>query len=181
MVDLDDFLDSLYQEIKDYTEIPQLLLGEEDIPPEHLVYPRGKMNFIIKSSPQPRHTIIQSRKVIESEEEDFEDDIEYSYLLQPDATLSINFYGKNVSEYVDRARQWFMIDKLGRDYLYENNDCVIKEITDTTNRKTFIETEYEDRLGFDVILGFSEIVRVTERTIETIEMSLNEDEFEIET
>ena len=181
MINLDNFLDSIYQEIKDYTGIPQLLLGEEDLPPGILTYPRGKMNFIIKSSPQSRQTIINKREVVDSEDENFESDIEYTYLLQPDATLSINFYGDNVLEYVNKARQWFLINKLGRDYLYYNNNCTIKNITDTTNRKTFIETEYEDRLGFDVILGFSETVKIREKTIEVIKGSLNEEGYEIET
>lgn len=180
MINLDDFLDLIYNEIKSYSGIPQLLLGEEDIPPNHLTLPRGKMNFIVQQNPQARHTIIQSREIIPSDEVDFESDISYKYLLEPDATLSINFYGVDVSQYINKTREWFLINKLGRDFLRSNANCVIKDITSTTNRKTFLETAYEDRLGFDVVLGFSEVVQVTEKTIETIQFSVNEDKFEID-
>ncbi|MCF8020868.1 MAG: hypothetical protein K9L62_15930 [Vallitaleaceae bacterium] len=171
MINLDDFLDNLYHEIKNYTGMPQLILGSDDIPIEEMVYPRGKMNFILKYNPQPRQSIIKTREVVPSPETEFDSDIEYTYFLQPDATLSLNFYGEDISEYVNMARQWFLIDKLGRRYFDSYGKCVIKEITPTENRKTFLETDYEDRQGFDVILGFSEKVKIIESTIEILEIS----------
>lgn len=171
MISLDNFLDDLYSHIKDYTEIPQLVLGREDVPPKLMTYPRGKMLFTTKYTPQARQSFITSKKTVPSAETEFESDIEYTYLINFEATLSLNFYGDNVESYVNKARQWFLVNKLNRDFLNSYGKCVIKNVTATENRKTFLEAEYEDRLGFDVILGFSDKVVVTEKTIETIQFS----------
>lgn len=180
MIDLDGFLDDLHPYIKDYTGIKQLILGTRDIKPELMEYPRGRMVFTTKNNSQPRQSFITNKKVVPSSEAEFESDIEYTYLINFDATLSVNFYGENVSQYVNKARQWFMVNKLNREFLNGYGKAVIKEITPTQNRKTFIETQYEDRLGFDVILGFSDRIVVTEKTIETVQFSVNGDEFEVD-
>lgn len=180
MINLDNFLDELQPVMKSYTGIPQLILGREDIPPKLMKYPRGKMAFITKYTPQSRQSFITLREVVPSESVDFENDIEYTYIINFEATLSVNFYGDNVSEYVNKARQWFLVNKLNRDFLSTYGKCVIKNVTATENRKTFLEAEYEDRLGFDVILGFSDKVVVTEKTIETIQFNVNGEDFEVD-
>ena len=140
MINLDTFLDELYPYIKDYTDIRQLILGTEDIKPELMEYPRARMGFTTKYNAQPRQSFITNKEVVPSSEEGFESDIEYSYLINFDATLSVNFYGEDVTQYVNMARQWFMINKLNRDFLNDYGKAVIKEIMPTQNRKTFIET-----------------------------------------
>jgi hypothetical protein len=179
MIDLDSFLDELYPNIKDYTGVEQLILGTKDIKPELMKYPRCKIGFTTKYNAQPRQSFIHIKKVIPSEEIEFESDIEYTYIINFDTTLSLNFYGEDVDMYVNKARQWFMINKLNRDFLNDYGKAVIKEITPTQNRKTFIETEYEDRQGFDVILGFSDKIVVIEKTIETVQFSVNGENYEV--
>lgn len=180
MIDLDKFLDDIHGELKSYTDIPQLILGVKDIPIDQMIYPRGKMSFTTKYTPQARQSIIKTSKTIPSNEPEFEKDIEFTYILSPEATLSINFYGESVSEYVDKARQWFLIDKLGARYIRNICDCAIKSLSTTQNRKTFLETEYEDRQGFDVILGFSEKIKIAEKTIEKVDFTVNGDEFSLD-
>jgi len=176
MIDLDNLLDDLHSEIKNHTGIPQLLLGEEDIPENLLELPRGKMQFTIKYNPQARQSFIRKEEIIPSEEEGFEKDFEYTYIMHPSATLSINFYGKDVTEYISKAREWFMINQYGRRFFESRKNSVIQEVTTTSNRKTFLETEYEDRQGFDVIIGFVDKVVVTEKTIEKVEFTINNSE-----
>lgn len=173
MININQLLDDLYGEIKNYTEIPQLVLGTEDIPPKLMEYPRMRMAFTIRYNPRPRQTFIKITSMVESDDEDFEDDIEYTYIMNPEATMSINAYGDNVDRYLAKAREWFLIDHYGRRFLenLSENACVIRNITDTQDRKTFLETEYEDRQGFDVILGFSDKVKVIEKTIEEVEIN----------
>jgi hypothetical protein len=180
MIDLDGFLDELYPYIKDYSGVEQLILGTKDVKPELMKYPRGRIGFTTKYDAQPRQSFITLRKVVPSEEIEFENDIEYTYIINFDTTLSLNFYGEDVDVYVNKARQWFMINKLNREFLNNYGKAVIKEITPTQNRKTFIETEYEDRQGFDVILGFSDKVVVTEKTIETVQFNMNGESFEVD-
>lgn len=180
MIDLDGFLDALHPELKSYTGIPQLVLGREDIPPDLMTYPRGKIAFTTKYVPRARQSFVIIKRVVPSAEAEFESDIEYDYLINFEATLSLNFYGDDVSEYVNKTRQWFLVNKLNRDFLNTYGKCVIKEVTATENRKTFLETAYEDRLGFDVILGFADNVVVTEKTIETLQFNMNGESFEVD-
>lgn len=180
MIDLDVFLNDLYPYIKNYTGIKQLVLGTKDIKPELMEYPRCKMGFSTKNIPQARQSFIISKKVVPSEEVGFESDIEYTYKINFSSILSVNFYGEDVSQYVNKARQWFLVNKLNRDFFYEYGKAVIKDVTPTQNRKTFIETEYEDRLGFDVEIGFSDKIIVTEKTIETVQFSVNGEQFEVD-
>ena len=180
MIDLDDFLDSLHSEIKDYTGVPQLLLGTEDISDDFLVYPRGRMYFSTKYTPQSRQSFIEKMEFVPSEESGFEKDIEYTYLMYPETTLSIEFFGEDVTEFVNSAREWFMIKQLGRRFLDSYGKCVIRDITNTQNRKTFLETNYEDRQGFDVFLVFEDKVKVTEKTIEKVQFSFNGEDYEVD-
>lgn len=263
MINLNSFLDSLYSEIKDYTNIRQLVLGTKDIPPELMEYPRIRMAMIVRNVPLPRQSIIQTKSVVDSEEEGFEKDIEYTYFTNPDTTLSLNGYGESgatkatgqatfygdedisipkgfeietdesepvrfettesgdissdgevtldiraleygeegnveadditvivnsisgldsvnnnsetaggaesVDYYLGKAREWFLINQEGRRFF--GDTCVIKNISDTQDRHTFMETEYEDRQGFDVVLGFNDEIKVIEKTIETVEVN----------
>jgi len=172
MIDINQLLDDMYNEIKDYTGVEQLVLGTQDIKPDLMEYPRIRMAFTVRYNPQPRQSIIKVQKVIESDDPNFEKDIEYSYISSPEATLSLNAYGKKVDSYIGKAREWFLIDQLGRRF-FENlsdNKCVIKSITQTDDRHTMMETEYEDRQGFDVILGFNDTIKVIEKTVETVEI-----------
>lgn len=174
MIDLNSLLDSLHSEIKNYTGVTQLVLGTEDIPPDLMEYPRIRMAFTVRYDTQPRQSIIKIKGTIDNtEDENFDKDIEYTYILNPEATLSISAYGDNVDQYLGMARQWFLIEQKGRRFLtnLSSNACVIKGISSTQDRHTFLETEYEDRQGFDVFLGFNEKVKVIEKTIETVEIN----------
>ena len=44
----------------------------------------------------------------------------------------------------------------------------------STDRTNFLETEYQQKLGFDVILQFVDTVEITEKTIEQIEINNEE-------
>lgn len=172
MINLNEFLDSLYTEIKDHTGIKQLVLGTEDIPPNLMKYPRIRMAFTTRYNPQQRQEIIYHKNFVPSEDENFEHDVEYHYLMYPEATLSITAYGEDVDQYLWKAREWFLIDKYGMQFLdnLTDNNCVIKSIGSTGDRHTFMETEYEDRQGFDVILKFEDEIKVIEKTIEDVDV-----------
>lgn len=181
MIDLNGFLDELYHEIKDYTDVEQLILGTEDIPPDLMEFPRIRMAFTTRYNPEARQSMVKITHIVESDEDDFDEDIEFEYITNPTATLSINAYGEVVDEYIGKAREWFQIHELGARFLKQHR-CVISDIMETEDRHTMMETEYEDRQGFDVELSFEDRIKVIEKTIEKVEINngFNDESYEID-
>lgn len=167
MIDLDDLTYKMHPELKDYSGIPQLIEKNQDIPRNKLIYPRIMINWIVRYSPEARHSMVAKYETVPSEEEDFDDDIEYTYIANPTATLSLQAFGDDVDAYINNARQWFILPQHGRRF-FNKHDVVIQNITETQDRKPFFETEYEERPGFDVVLSFNEEVKAREKTIEKV-------------
>jgi len=169
-IDLGAIAYNMHPELKSYTGISQLIEANQDIPPDELIYPRMTWNWTIKYTPEARQSIIANKAVVASDDPNFDKDIEYSYITVPRVTLSINVFGDDVSQYINKAREWFTITQLGPRFL-EDYNAVVKEVTNTQDRKTFLETDYEDRQGFDVILSIEETIKVIEKTIEQVEIT----------
>ena len=69
MLDLDNFLDGMHSEIKSHTQIEQLILGTQDIPPKLMKYPRMRMAFTTRYNPQQRHELIYYKNLVPSDDE----------------------------------------------------------------------------------------------------------------
>ncbi len=113
---------------------------------------RGQGNYSIDFAP--------------SDDERFEYDVEETLELQPQATISINAYSKDkleAQELAKKAMDWFK--HIGYQYLYDNN-IVVVNIEAFGDRSILIVDYYEFRIGFDVIIRFTDVIK---RRFETIE------------
>lgn len=92
-------------------------------------------------------------------------------------TVSLTFLSDNYSEAVvlaEKAHLW--ADYNGTTYLNDNG-VIVQSITSVNDRSNFLTVEYEQRLGFDVVLYYlSEVESRTSQTgiIETASISYTE-------
>lgn len=175
-MNLDDVLDDLHGELKEYTGVEQLTLGTQDIPPKKMKYPRIRVAVTLPSNPVPRQSIIHHKKAVDydperwpDEEEEYDTDVLYTYVVGDTATLSVTAYGSNINHYIKAARRWFMLEPLGKRIL-KSHEIVINQVLQIEDRTTHIETEYEQRKGFDVLLGWNEELEIHEKAIERVEI-----------
>lgn len=92
---------------------------------------------------------------------------------QATMTVSLAVYSRDKTEALNTAHrlwQWFRF--YGYEYLVEYG-LVVVTIEPMEDRTTFLETEYEHRVGFDVVLR---TVDIEEREIETIDCVVLNDE-----
>lgn len=83
-------------------------------------------------------------------------------------TVSLTCYADSKTNALNLAyklRNWFNFK--GYEYLKENN-IIVKEIEATTDRTSFLETGYDHRVGFDVILRSTD---KQQRNIDIIEVA----------
>lgn len=88
-------------------------------------------------------------------------------------TVSLTVYATSKTEALNVAhqlRQWFRF--YGYEYLADHG-LVVVTIEPMEDRTTFLETDYEHRVGFDVVLR---TVDIEEREIETIDCVVLNDE-----
>lgn len=128
-------------------------------------YPYITYNFISPYTPfngQGNY----SKKLVPSNDERFELDVEETLELQPTATISINSYSDDkleAHELAKKAMDWFK--HIGEQELYDDN-IVVVSIEAFGDRSLLIVDNYEYRIGFDVIIRFTDIIK---RRLETIE------------
>lgn len=181
MIDLEAIEDSLYTAWSDYLALklgnaPQMLLANQDIPegkldPERVIYsistPYGTSAKTVKS------------ETVDSTEEEFDKDVMYRYILTPRITISVNAYsgpsGK-AREIALQIREWFEIDQLGNRFFEDNFEGVVKQntLTKVDDRTTFLETDYQQRFGFDCAVELKDEVVVREKTIESLQINKEE-------
>jgi len=169
MLDLDALGKAMAAPLESYTGIQKVIEADQEIPPDKLPKERMVYNFIVRTS-EPRQSMVVKKDVVASDDPNFEKDIEYSYISSPQVTVSINAYGDDAKQHIEKAVEWFKIDQLGPRFL-EDYNTVIANVGDASNRKTFLETDFEDRWGFDVILEIEDTIKVREKTIEQIEIT----------
>lgn len=175
-VDIEKLKDDIWEPLKDYTGIPQLMKANQDMPKGQYEYPRILYHFSTKYN-QQSNNLIETREVVDSTSEDFDKDIIHCYYLNPQATLTFNGYGNEkgqITEYMKSLAKWFSVNKLGKEWLRENYNCVVREVNDIQDITTVLEQQHEERMNLDVILEFEEIVKVRTDTIEQIEVNRKE-------
>jgi len=88
--------------------------------------------------------------VIESDNENFEHDVQVTRITQPKFTLSISAYSENELEAHDlaeKARQWFTF----HGWLFLNDiNVVVINATEVSERNQLLVDDIERRYGFDV-------------------------------
>lgn len=141
----------------------------EDVQPKES-YPYITYNFINLYT-QFRGQGNYTRDLVLSTDERFEYDVEETLELQPQATVSINAYSKDkleAQELAKKAMDWFK--HVGWQYLYDNN-IVVVSIEAFGDRTIHIVDYYENRIGFDVIIRFTDEIKRRIETIETYDIN----------
>ena len=126
--------------------------------------------------PRPPHPFISHKFITPyMEESGYEINDEDTLIRESQLTmtLSLTVYATSKTEALNIAhqlRQWFQF--YGYEYMVEHG-LVVVTIEGLEDRTTFLETDYEHRVGFDVVLRTVDRV---ERKIDTIErVELNDE------
>lgn len=118
----------------------------------------------------------------DSKDKRFESDVVETLEIQPTITMSINSYckgkvksdGANIDnatayKYAKKAYSWFKHSG----YMYLSRyGIVTADIKSIKDRAALLETGYEARYGFDVILRFTDEIELRYETIEEKEVGL---------
>ena len=169
MIDIDGFMDDIYTPLIQYTDAPQILKANQKIPDGKLKDNRIIYNMIVFANTDSRQTIIREMDTVDSDSEDFDYDIVADNITFPEATLSITGFGDEILTPLNKAREWFYTIGLGDVWLQDSDyDAVIREVMEIDNRTVYLESDYEKRYGFDVILEFKDVIDVRHDTIEKI-------------
>lgn len=178
MIDVDKFLEDIHAPMLEHSGAPQIVLGNQKIPPEHLQENRIVYNMIAFADSGPRHTVIEKEEVVDFDpeywdgDEGFAHDIMRYVIFISQATLSFTGFGPEARTNISRLREWWYVPGLADRFMKDNSiDCVIQEVMNIDDRTTYLESDYERRFGFDVLLNFKALVAVRERTIEKIQLT----------
>lgn len=171
MINLDDFVEEVRTPLNDYAGPPQIIRANQKIPTNQLKDGRVVYNLINLSQGRSRHANIEIKEVVSSTSVGFDEDVMIKHFLYPEATISYTGFGEASFESIALIREWFYTHGLG-DYWLEDNDisAVIREVTAIDDRTVYLESDYEKRYGFDVIIEFEDIVEVRHDTIESVEV-----------
>lgn len=152
-----------------YNHLDLVPMPIEDLRPKE-EYPYVTYNLLNPYTPF-RGQGNYSRELVASLDERFESDIEESVELQPTMTLSINSYSKDKMEALELAKEimnWFKHS--GYDYLDENN-IVVVDVLAFGDRTVEIVDHYEHRIGMDVVIRFTDVIKRRYETIEEFKIS----------
>ena len=172
MIDIEGFMDDIYTPLMQYTNAPQILKANQKIPDDMLEDNRIIYNMIVFANTDSRQTIIREMDTVDSDSEDFDYDIEADNITFPEATLSITGFGNEILTPLNKARDWFYTVGLGDEWLRDSQyNAVIREVMEIDDRTVYLESDYEKRYGFDVIIEFGDVVKVRHDTIERVEVT----------
>jgi len=173
MIDSKQFMNDLWTPINSIFDDLQILLANQEVPTDMLEENRIVYNMTSMPSNYARQSIQQKDEVVASLDDNFESDIMRTSVLYPDATLSISGFGPDAIDNLQQIREWFNIPNRGDLWLHDNWNCSIRNISAIQNRTVFLETDYEKRFGFDVIINFKDVVEDRLDTIEKVEGTIN--------
>ena len=177
MIDIKDFLSGLSRPLNDYAEPDQLIRKDQKMHPKDLKDNRIIYGVILFADTESRQTIISKSELIDSDTE-FDHDIKRSYISTPRVSLSFNSFNAEGRIFLEKIREWFYTPNLG-DIWLDDYDCVIKNVSEIQDRTVFLETDYEEKYGFDVQLQFVNVVEVRLDTIESVGVTINDISIEI--
>lgn len=131
-------------------------------------YPFLSYKFTTIYRPQGSHNITYSP--VPSRDPNFEFDIEITRQEQPQIILSISTYSLDDAESCSlalNAKNWFIHH--GYEFLKSKNIIVV-DVTPIQDRTILIVDNYEQRMGFDVILRVTDEQKRAIEGIEILEM-----------
>src|SRR5690554_2659792 len=173
-MDLRELRNQIIHKLHQYMELP--IVPQDQTEPKP-AYPYMTYKFIVPYN-HFGHQGNYSRKLIPSNDERFEYDIEETLETQAQMTLSLNAYCKGESdsqmvayEIARKAMGWFK--HVGYQDLLDLNITVVN-IEAFGDRTVLIVDDYEARAGFDVILRTTDTIKRRIETIETWDMNIKE-------
>ena len=173
-MDLRELRNQIIYKLYQYMELP--IVPQDQIEPKP-AYPYMTYKFIVPYN-HFGHQGNYSRKLIPSNDERFEYDVEETLETQVQMTLSLNAYCKGESdsqmvtyEIARKAMGWFK--HVGYQDLLDLNITVIN-IEAFGDRTVLIVDDYEARAGFDVILRTTDTIKRRIETIETWDINIKE-------
>jgi hypothetical protein len=196
MIDLDSIEDELYTPLYNYlvekenegqlARVPQIWKTEQmqRAKKKRLEYPRVGYKTSTPYGTNDNQTT-KEKEIVSSDDPDFDQDVQFVYIFTPRITISVQGYGgpnKPVRDSLLLLREWFNIPKLSDRWFGQYEGQVIRsELTEIQDRRAVLETDYEERLGFDAVIEFDDQVKVRESTIETIEIETDDNVESIDT
>jgi len=114
----------------------------------------------IPKLPYATYKVIGDRKGVGQEDVSYvnkSDSLSETRIQERNATISFNTYGTshdNAFEVATQLRKWF--EWRGSLFLDEINVAIVN-LTDVTNRTTFLLDSYDEKWGFDVIIRYLDI------------------------
>lgn len=156
--------------LKDHLALAHVVEMDQDAPKPPYPFVGFKWTTITPELGSNRRTM----QAVPSPDPRWEKDVEYRYVRNPVATLSVTVFDRPDSERIHEltyaAHMWFSIPELAGDALAEL-EATIVEVTEITDRDTVLDREIERRQGFDVRMRVVDVVEVRVPTIETVQVS----------
>lgn len=149
--------------------ITKVVERDQDAPKPQYPFIGFKWTSIVPEGGGPRRT----KRPVPSSDPDWEHDVEYHYVRNPEPILSVTIYdgdGSRIHGLTQAAHTWWSIGELAGDWLRPVN-AVVAEAMAIHDRDTVLDREIERRQGFDVRLRVLDEVRVTVPTIERVEVT----------
>lgn len=172
MLNLEALAQSFVDPLKTYCGIPQLIRANADIPLEQFQTPRIVWD-ITKSYISGNWMPITTWKAVPGtiDPANFPQDVQKTVITNPRAIFSFTLYGEpgdsNNNQYIQKAREWFVVPFLGPEFL--DGDVVVAEVSEIQNLSGETGTNPEERRGFEVTFRFNEKITSVIGTIEHVE------------
>lgn len=173
-MDIRELRNQIIYKLYQYMGIP--VVPQDQIQPKP-AYPYMTYKFIVPYN-HFGHQGNYSQNLVPSNDDRFEYDVEETLELQPQMTLSLNAYCKGepdsqmiAYETAKKAMDWFK--HVGYQDLSDLN-VVVVNIEAFGDRTVLIVDDYEARVGFDVIMRTTDIIKRRFETIETWDIDIKE-------
>lgn len=154
MIDYKNIRDAVCRGLKKYLNVPVIRNNQNKDPPSY---------------PYVSYTVTTLASANKGTYGEYEDGMDRKAVKQ---TWSITAQSDNNDESVTlacRAREW--LDHSGKLYLSENN-VIVEQVTNITNRDNIITIDYEYKNGFDVVFVlYDEVERPDSGYIETVDLT----------
>ncbi len=176
MINTQEILDDLHSPIKIYTGIDQLIQNSQNnIPKEEMQYPHIVYGILDKQPGSDQKINFYELQNVPSDEE-FDNDVEYTYTQFPNFRLDFEVFGKpknNISNYIQKVQNFFSIDKLADRWFKQNGypNINVSDIGPIENRTVILEEKYQERFGVTITLKGKEEVKIKEKTIEQLNLN----------
>ncbi|ABR46653.1 hypothetical protein Amet_4356 [Alkaliphilus metalliredigens QYMF] len=163
----EETLGDILEELKAFTNVTKAIFADQK--GEKPQYPY--ITFKIIAEPDDPSVGIYNYETVESENPNFDSDIEVQKIETSEPSFSINVFAKTAEEAKSVAMKTKDFFKFhGCEWLKRKNIVTVSTST-IENRDALMIIDYERRYGFDVILRYTRELKKKIETIETYSFS----------